>query len=258
MEKLKKKTRLKLKKKVIIIGILTIIFSISVYKLASFYYDSHNNKVENKNILDNITKVKTIINDKGEKEEIFSVDFEELKKTNPDIKGWIRMDNNNISYPIVQSTDNSYYLNHSINKKKNSLGTIFMDYRNTSWNDKNVVIFGHNGSDKSMFGRLRYIFDKDYFNEPNKNIIEIIDTTNNIYYYEIFSYYAIESEEYYITTNFNSDNEYLDFLNNIKARSYKNFQVNLSSTDKIITLSTCNGSGATTKRTVIHARLIER
>lgn len=73
--------------------------------------------------------------------------------------------------------------------------------------------------------------------------------------WQIFSVYKIKTETYYITTNFNSDDEYVEFLNTIKGRSLYNFNTNLSKDDKILTLSTCYSDS---ERTVVHARLIKR
>ncbi len=74
--------------------------------------------------------------------------------------------------------------------------------------------------------------------------------------YEIFSYYIIEKEEYYITTNFKSDKAFLDFLKIIKGRSYKKFDVELDDDDKTLTLSTCLGVEGITRRKVVHAKRI--
>ena len=240
------------KVKIIIFIILLLIFGYSLYKISSFYLDVYkNNKTMNK-IIEEVTKVE--VNEDNEKEEILTIDFSSLLEINEDVKGWLFF--NNISYPILQGKDNSYYLTHSIDKTKNSLGSIFMDYRNKDYEDRNIVIFGHNTVDGSMFGSLKEIFKDNYF-DNNSRIIEIIDINNNKYRYEIFSYYAILKEEYYITTSFKSDEEYLKFLNTIKERSEKDFNVSLNADDKVLTFSTCNGSSGTSKRTVIHARVIK-
>ena len=79
------------------------------------------------------------------------------------------------------------------------------------------------------------------------------ETENTMW--QIFSVYKIPEETYYITTNFNSDNDYQKFLNTIKERSVHNFSTNLTTEDKILTLSTCYSD---TERTVVHAKLIKR
>ena len=132
-----------------------------------------------------------------------------------------------------------------------------MDYRNrSSFQDRNVVLFGHSMLDKTMFGSLNDVWKKDFFNTKENGIIKIIDANNNPSTYEIFSYYTIDKEEYYIKTSFLSDSEFIEFLNIIKKRSLKDFNINLTEKDKILTLSTCAGTGGTNKRKVIHARKI--
>ncbi len=259
MEKEKKTTRkkLKLKKKNVLFFFLFLVFLFSVYQITSFFLDAHKNDKETKDVVDAATKIEVQVDEDGNEQEIFTVDFNKLKQMNSDTIGWIRTNAGNISYPVVHTSDNEYYLTHSFNKKNNQLGAIFMDYRNSSWENKNVVVFGHNASDKSMFGLLRNVFNKGYFDDEKNHYIEVFDCDHHTYTYEIFSYYAIEAEEYYITTDFSSDQEFLDFLNTIKKRSYKNFNLSLNATDRIITLSTCNGSGNTNRRTVIHAKLVE-
>ena len=133
-----------------------------------------------------------------------------------------------------------------------------MDYRNrSSFQDRNVVLFGHSMLDKTMFGSLNDVWKKDFFNTKENGIIKIIDANNNPSTYEIFSYYIIEMEEYYITTSFDSDKSFNKFLKTIKGRSKKKFDVELTSNDKILTLSTCYGTTGTTKRQVVHAKLIK-
>ena len=259
MAKVKKQTRkkLKLKKKNIIFILLLFIFIFSTYQITSFFLDAHKNKEETEDVIKDATKIEVQVDEEGNEQEVFTVDFAKLIQTNSDTIGWIRTNGGDISYPVVHTFDNEYYLHHSFNKKNNKLGAIFMDYRNTGWDNKNVVVFGHNASDKSMFGLLRNVFNKGFFDEEKNHYIEVIDKDNRTYKYEIFSYYAIEAEEYYITTDFASDTEFLDFLNTVKKRSYKNFGLTLNANDRIITLSTCNGSGNTNRRTVIHAKLVE-
>ena len=241
-------------KKNALIIVLSCIFLFSLFKMTVFLIEITRNKNMNKDLIKDVIKIeKTIVN--NEEVEEFAVDFESLSNMNKDVRGWIRFNHDKVNYPIVQTTDNSYYLNHTFHKKKNSLGTIFMDYRNQSWEDKNVVLFGHNSTDGSMFGSLRDTLEDNFFDNEENRIIEIIDVNNNIYYYEIFSVYTIIKEEYYITTNFDSNIEYMEFLNTIKKRSIRDFNINLSENDKILTLSTCNGVGGTNKRLVIHARL---
>ncbi len=133
-----------------------------------------------------------------------------------------------------------------------------MDYRNrSSFEDRNVVLFGHSMLDKSMFGSLNDMWKSGFFDNKENSLIQIIDTNNTTIKYEIFSYYTIDKEEYYIKTNFLTDEEFTDFLKTIQNRSIRNFNITLTEDDKILTISTCAGTGGTNRRKVIHARKIQ-
>lgn len=222
-----------------------------------FYIDLESNNHFNEKLIDDVLNTELSANEEDQElKEKLTVDFDKLLNMNSDTKGWIRFNDNKVNNPLVQTNNNNFYLDHSFQKNKNSLGTLFLDHRNKSLEDQNVVIFGHNAVDDSMFGSLVNIFEKDFFDKEEHKIIEIIDLKEESHKYEIFSYYVIEKEEYYITTSFVEDKEFQEFINTIKKRSIRNFNTTLSTKDKILTLSTCNGNGGTTKRTVIHAKKI--
>lgn len=186
---------------------------------------------------------------------LIDVDISKLKEKNTDTVGWINVNNTNINYPYVQYTDNDYYLSHSFDKSYNEAGWVFMDYRNNSdLNNKNTIIYAHSRLDKTMFGSLSKVFKEDWYANKDNHIIRIV-TEGESSLWQIFSVYKIEVESYYITTDFRSDEEYNKFLNTVKDRSIYNFNTNLTSEDKILTLSTCYSDNV---RTVVHAKLIKK
>ena len=186
---------------------------------------------------------------------LIDVNINELKGQNSDTVGWINVNNTNINYPFVQTGDNDFYLTHSFDKSYNDAGWIFLDYRNNSnFEDRNNIIYGHSRLDKTMFGSLSKVLNSSWYNNKDNHVIRIsLDSVNTLW--QIFSVYKIKTETYYITTNFNSDSDYLEFLNTIKDRSLYDFNANLNKDDKILTLSTCYSD---TERTVVHARLIKK
>lgn len=186
---------------------------------------------------------------------LINVDFSELKKKNSDTVAWINVNNTNINYPIVQTSDNDFYLDHSYDKSYNEAGWVFLDYRNdSSFSDKNTIIYAHSRLDKTMFGSLSKTLKPEWYENKDNHIIRISNEKENSLW-QIFSVYVIETESYYITTNFNSDEEYLTFLETMKSRSRYDFDTNLSASDRIITLSTCYDDD---RKTVVHAKLIKR
>lgn len=186
---------------------------------------------------------------------LIDVDFTELKEKNSDTVGWINVNNTNINYPYVQAKDNKYYLNRSFDKSYNEAGWVFMDYRNNSdLDNKNTILYAHSRLDKTMFGSLNKTLKSNWYTNKDNHIIRLSNEIENTLW-QIFSVYKIEEEPYYITTNFSNDTEYNKFLNTLKGRSLYNFNTNLTSDDKILTLSTCADNNM---RTVVHAKLIKR
>ena len=121
---------------------------------------------------------------------MINVDFYDLKKTNPDVVGWLKVNGTNINYPFVQTKDNKYYLTHGFNKKYNEAGWVF-------------------------------------------------STSSD-----------------YLQTSFSNDTEYQDFLDMIKNRSSYTFNTSVSTTDNILTLSTCFNT--VNDKLVMHAKLIKK
>lgn len=241
------------KKRILNIAIYLILFLILIcsgFKLYFWYKDKKNNDETTEQLKNNV-KLEKIKNDNSNNEK-YIVDFKKLKSENNDVVAYIKVNNTNIEYPIVKTSNNNFYLNHSFDKSKNSRGWIFADYKNKFDNtDKNIVIYGHNMRDESMFGSLKNILNEEWYNNAeNKNITFLTEKGN--YIYKVFSIYKIESEDYYIKTNFKNDEDYEKFLNTIKNRSIKNFDINLNINDKIITLSTCANNNK--YRIVLHAK----
>ena len=194
------------------------------------------------------------IKDENEDKEEYIIDFSKLKEQNNETVAWIKVNNTNIDYPIVKADNNDFYLNHSFDKNKNSAGWIFADYRNKFDNtDKNLVIYGHNMRDDSMFGSLKWVINEDWYNNEDNKYITLI-TENETQVYEVFSVYQIEKEDYYIQTEFSDDNNFEQFVNTIKKRSIKEFNTDVSKDDNILTLSTCANNNK--YRVVLHAKKI--
>lgn len=184
----------------------------------------------------------------------YSQAFQKLLKKNDDTVGWLEVNNTRIKYPVVQSDTNSYYLNRDFNKKKNSMGWIFMDYRNDPVDlNKNTIIYGHNIKTGIMFGTIKTMFNSSWYKKASNQLITFNTPIKNMKW-RIFSMYQIKATEDYLKNDFDNDDEFNKFINMIKKRSIYNFKVDVKPTDKIITLSTCFSH---TTRHVVHAVLVE-
>lgn len=224
------------------------------------------NASENNSIDENITDIEYIDN----REEIvttkkagssyssayytnYKAVFDELIKINNDTVGYLSINNTKINYPVVQSDTNSYYLNRDFNKRKNSMGWIFMDYRNNATAlDKNTIIYGHNIKQGIMFGTLKYALNSSWYKKESNQIITFNTPLQNMKW-QIFSVYKIPATEDYLKNEFASNEEYLEFANMLKSRSLYDFKVEIDENSKILTLSTCFSHST---RHVVHAVLV--
>lgn len=246
-----RKRNKKYKEAILNLILYIILLSILIYsgiKIFKWYKD----KTNNNKIVEQI-KSTVIVEGKneGENKEEYTVNFNKLKEQNNETIAWLKVSNTNVEYPVVKGTNNSFYLNHSFDKSNNSAGWIFADYRNKFDNtDKNIIIYGHNMRDSSMFGSMKNILNSDWY-ENEKNTDITLYTENEKCIYKVFSIYKIENEDYYIKTEFKNDNEFEKFIKTLKKRSIKDFSVDVSKDDDILTLSTCANNNK--YRIVLHA-----
>ena len=183
-----------------------------------------------------------------------NVNFKDLKKINNDTVGWIQVNGTNINYPFVQTNDNTYYLKKDFNKKYNSAGWIFMDYRNNISNfDKNTILYAHGRVDGTMFGSLKNITKSNWYSDKNNHVVKLSTEYENTLW-QVFSIYRIPETSDYLDIDFSSDEKYEKFLSLLKSRSEYQFEVDLNKDDKILTLSTCYKES---DRVVLHAKLIK-
>lgn len=242
--------------------ILVLIMILSLYKIINWYLDNERtNKLGNEiNDIVKITKVSggEIVGKPAKKDDPFSdlinmnlsnVDFTKLKEMNSDSVAFIEVNGTKVSYPVVKTTDNDFYLYHSFDKSYNQSGWIFMDYRNNIQNiDDNTIIYAHGRLDGSMFGSLRDILTNDWHTKKENYVVNLSTEKFNSMW-QIFSIYKTTPNFDYLKID---TNEY--FLNDIMKKSIFNFNTLVSKDDKIITLSTCYDKKY---RLVLHAKLIK-
>lgn len=185
-----------------------------------------------------------------------SVDFKELLEKNNETVAWIKVNNTKVNYSVVQHNDNEYYLKHDFNKNYNINGWVYGDYRDDfRYFGTNTIIYAHNLTNRTMFGSLAWCLKESWYKNEENHYIKISTQHSNTVW-KIFSIYTIKPEVYYLKTYFDSNEEHQEFLNTLKKRSIYNFtDKNLTTDDKILTLSTCSDDG--TKRIVIHAEMIK-
>lgn len=173
------------------------------------------------------------------------VDFVELKKKNPDIYAWINVPGTSVDYPVLRREgDNSYYLNHTVDKKSSVYGSIYTeDYNDKDFADFNTVVYGHNMKNGSMFGTLRKYRDKTFF-EQNQYIN--VYMPGRIMKYQIFAAYVWDNRHILLSLDFTNEDIREAYINMIFSTRKMNANIDrdlsVTKDDRIITLSTCTGN----------------
>lgn len=230
--------------------ILWSIIIFSGYNIYKWIIDNYNNEQLINNIIENV-----VIEEKNSDDNLINVDTSKIEYINEDIKGWIKVNGTNISYPFLQTDNNNYYLNHSIDKSNNNAGWIFLDYRNNIEKlNQNNIFYGHNRLNNTMFGDLKRLLTNEWLENDNNHYINVSTNKENTVW-QIFSVYHIDNTDDYLYIDFNDKDEYSDFIELINNRSIYDFKNKPNTNDIIITLSTCYNEN---ERTVVHGKLIKK
>lgn len=186
------------------------------------------NSIEKNNVSERILKVRN------------------LQKRNEDIVGWLEIEGTNINYPVLQGTDDKYYMTHNYKKEKSRKGSIFLS-KDYDWKSpsSNLLIYGHNLKNGTMFEELLKYEDEDFY---KKHPIIRFTTKDEDKEYEIISvfksrvYYKSEKNvfRYYYFINAETEEEYNEFIENAKEASLYDIKKTAKYNDELITLSTCS------------------
>lgn len=179
-----------------------------------------------------------------------------LKNRYPDLYGWISVSGTNINYPIMQTNNNDYYLNHSYSGSLLGAGAIFADFtcEPKLMQNKNLVVYGHHMSNSSMFHQLDNFLKESFFMNNGKVIVYTLD---GMYTYQIYSIYETHKYYPYITTYFSNDEKFIEFGETSEQKSiYRKGKVHFDGNSKLLTLSTCNNRFSD-GRLAVHAIMVD-
>lgn len=171
------------------------------------------------------------------------VNFTELWKTNTDIYAWIRIPNTYVDYPVLQTEvlDDNFYLDHNFRKQYEFAGSIYSQKLNKKdFSDPNTVLYGHNMLNGTMFATLHNFRDPQFFANNPYIYIYLPDRTLT---YEIFSAYEYDDRHILYSFDFSDEEVYAEYLeyatNPTESMMCNRREIEVTTDDKIITLSTC-------------------
>ena len=196
-----------------------------------------------------------------------NVNLAPLLERNKETVGWFNFSGPDsikglpINGPLLQHSDNDYYLNKDFDGSNNENGSIYVDYRcdmNDITSNRNTIIYGHARSYKK-FGGLKYLNEaKRWYMDANNHFIKIT-TGNKETVWQVFSWYETTASDPYRQVNFSSSEDFISYADNLQSKNkisaLKQFKFNEN--DKILTLSTCKGITDKNKRVAVHAVLVK-
>ena len=245
------------------------------YLVADYYIDLWHSKNVNKDMMSMYWTYPDKREDKTEEatEKYYELldGARKLLDVNPDVIGVISIPDTPINNPVMKAEDNFKYLNRKINGDESRAGELFMDYRNkfdhvidhrlAEPNSDNLVIYGHNMGDLTMFGCLQhYKTEADYY---SKHPLIYLNSNYESYIYKIFAFFILDSgdksENAYDCWNkldFDSEEDFYDFVNEAKRRTFRLNDVDVKYGDPLLTLSTCNDTLGERGRFIVMARRV--
>jgi sortase B len=183
-----------------------------------------------------------------------NLDLDALRQVNDQVLGWLFLPDTPISYPLVQTDNNTYYLTHSWDQTATSVGAIFLEYRSSpDFSDFNTIIYGHRMNNETMFHGLHAFQDQAYY-EAHPTVY--LATDQGVTKYTIFAAYEVSTQgsAYRLLRESNSREAKEKFLSDCLAASVITPSFTPTADTKVLTLSTCTGRGHATRWVVQAAR----
>lgn len=226
------------------------------YVKAEKAYDDINNRLEN-GFIDETGDA--TLSEAPERLVKLSLYVKELKAEYKDVIGYVNVPSLGISYPVVQTDNNSYYLNHMVNGEESSSGAIFLDcnINNDPAKTKNTVLYGHNMNNGSMFHKVVDLFKMENFSTATVEYV----TEDAIFIYEPYAIYRAEAHYPFFMHDFTDDDGFLEFCDMILEKSvHKDYDApRCDVSSSFMTFSTCTNSiSSITDRFVYHSVLTKQ
>lgn len=252
----------------LVLGLLVCVLLFSLYKLSSIFltYRSGDKEYEElqQYVLDRPVLPEEVTGSSpGDSEQetnsspvpMTRIDLASLQEINSEAVGWIEIPDTVISYPMVHTDNDDYYLTHTFRNEKNHVGSIFVEALNSAdFTDLHTIIYGHNMKDGSMFAALKNYNTKNYWQAHPYIYIDLEDSSHC---YQIFSCYQADIADQCYTIGYEknvSEEVYQAFLDHLKNSSHFDTGVEVGTDDQVVTLSTCTNQGR--NRFVVHAKKI--
>ena len=234
-----------------LVMVLCALLAIGSFAYLGFYnYQAENSTKQ----VDNLSKIKkekklnlkkaTVTLDNIETPDILK-DYEDVYQLNQRLVGWIKIDGTSVDYPVLQTENNDYYLNHNFDQQEDNNGSIFLDSQCSIWpRSQNLILYGHNMKSGKMFGSLKKYKSEDFYKKHSTFQFDTIYEKGTYVIVCVFNEVIHDETEvafrYYQFINANSAEEFNSYINEMKAMSMYETGNNAEFGDSLLTLSTCD------------------
>jgi sortase B len=257
------------KNKRLIIEILSLlIFLGCAAYIGMYYYNSHTAQNDISQLREKVeeqTKADTVQSQDGQEKEIITYmdngmmsKYYPLYEQNNDMVGWLKVDGTDIDYPVMYTnTGNDFYMHHNFEKEKQYSGLPFLDYECDMVRSTNLIIYGHNMKDGTMFSALLKYDDKAFFEQYGDIQFDTLYEQGK--YRVIGAFYAKHDSDfrYYEFTNAADEEEFEEYIENVKDNSLYDTGESVRYGDKLLTLSTCSYNTNDERFVVVAKRVYE-
>ena len=251
LSELKKQER----KRKMTIFILSILAAACLSYVGVYFYQFEKNKIDYSglaelkkdiDITDTQASYTITLEEEKEKPPILAK-YETLYKKNKKLIGWLKIDDTNIDYPVMQTVNNEYYLDHNFNQEYDKNGSLFLDKDcNAAFPNTNMIIYGHHMKSGKMFGNLNYYSKESYYKEHPRIQFDTIYEEGLYDIMYVFRSRIYNEDEvvfkYYKFLDVNSEDEFYSAMDEMARMSLYDTGVTAAYGDKLITLSTCDSS----------------
>ena len=172
-------------------------------------------------------------------------DYQTLYNNNKSLVGWVRIDDTLIDYPVMQSQNNEYYLDHNFNQEKDNNGSIFIDSECSIWpRSQNIIMYGHNMKSGKMFGELKKYKQESFAKEHPYIFFDTLYNKGKYQVMYVFGENVYDEVEvafkYYQFINAKSQEEWDSAMHDMAEKSMYDLGITAAYGEDIITLSTCD------------------
>lgn len=250
------------KLRIAVISLLSVVLAVSTGFMVKHYFDSKKQAEVYDNLIEVVEDTDTDVEPmRFDDDTTFNPEYQELYLQNNDMVGWIKVDDTQINYPVMQSVDNpNFYLKHGFDKGYTDYGCPYVQENcDIETPSDNLVIYGHHMNDGSMFAGLMKYTSKSFWKD-HKTIT--FDTLNEHQTYEVVASfkttaYDAEGFKYYYFVNAENEAEFDEYIHKCKKLALYDTGVTAQYGDKLITLSTCEYSRANGRMVVVAKKVVE-